>query len=206
MMCTAIEIETPRLLLRPPCGEDLDDWSAFMGDVDAARFIGGAQPRSGAWRSLMIMVGAWHTHGFAMFSAVEKATGQWIGRVGPWKPEGWPSTEVGWGIIPARWGRGYATEASIAATHWAFERLGWSEVIHAISPDNVASQSVARRLGSSNRGPEKLPPPFDSQQIEIWGQTREQWERNWGRPSGPHDSLGARASELVAAFERRRGA
>jgi len=25
-----------------------------------------------------------------MFSVIEKATGQWIGRVGPLQPEGWP--------------------------------------------------------------------------------------------------------------------
>ena len=32
------------------------------------------------------------------------------------------------------------------------------------------------RLGSINRGPGKLPPPFDSYPVEIWGQTREQWQ------------------------------
>jgi RimJ/RimL family protein N-acetyltransferase len=90
-------------------------------------------------------------------------------------PEGWPGTEVGWGIVRDCWGRGYATEGAAAAIDFAFDRLGWSEVIHAIAPDNTASQQVARKLGSRNRGAGRLPPPFAYAPVEIWGQTREEW-------------------------------
>jgi RimJ/RimL family protein N-acetyltransferase len=58
---------------------------------------------------------------------------------------------------------------------WAFEVLGWTDIIHSISPANPASPAVARRLGSRNRGPGKLPPPLDVHVIDIWGQTREEW-------------------------------
>jgi hypothetical protein len=34
---------------------------------------------------------------------------------------------------------------------------------------------VARKLGSQNLGPGKLPPPFEHSPIEIWGQTRDEW-------------------------------
>jgi RimJ/RimL family protein N-acetyltransferase len=53
--------------------------------------------------------------------------------------------------------------------------LGWSEVIHSIAPANTASQAVAARLGSRNRGPGRLPAPLDAHPIDIWGQTREEW-------------------------------
>ena len=91
-------------------------------------------------------------------------------------PEDWPGTEIGWGIIRNRCNRGYATEAATASVDWAFETLGWDDVIHAISPDNIASQALATKLGSRNRGPGRLPPPFEDVPIEIWGQTREDWE------------------------------
>jgi RimJ/RimL family protein N-acetyltransferase len=152
-----------------------------MADVDAARFIGGQQSRHPAWRSFMTMAGAWHLQGFSMFSVIEKASGRWVGRVGPWVPEGWPGTEVGWGIVRDCWGRGYATEAAAAAIDWAFDNLGWTEVIHVIDPDNAASRAVARKLGSANRGPGRLPPPFDVYDVDIWSQTREQWD---ARPRG----------------------
>ena len=82
-----------------------------------------------------------------MFSVIEKSTGRWVGRLGPWMPDGWPGTEVGWAIARDCWGRGYAPEGAQAATQWAFEHLGWDRVIHCIDPANVASTSVMRKLG-----------------------------------------------------------
>lgn len=170
-----LQLETPRLLLRLPRTEDLDPWAELMADAEAARFIGGTAPRAVAWRALMTMIGAWHAQGFAMFSVIDKATGRWVGRLGPWMPDGWPGTEVGWAIARDCWGRGYATEGATAAMDFAFDRLGWTEVIHSIAPENVASRRVAQKLGSRNRGPGRLPPPYENDPVEIWGQTREQW-------------------------------
>ena len=152
-----LQLETRRLILRPPRLEDLDAWSEMMTDEVAARFIGGIAPRSMCWRQLMTMIGAWDAHGFAMFSVIEKESGRWVGRLGPWQPEGWPGTEIGWAIVRDRWGRGYAGEGAVAATNWAFD--------------------TAQKLGSRNRGPGKLPPPFENDRIDLWGQTREEWRR-----------------------------
>jgi len=171
-------IETDRLLLRPPLAEDFDAWATSMADPEGARFIGGVQHRALAWRGFLTMVGAWYIQGFSMFSVIEKSTGRWIGRLGPWQPEGWPGTEVGWSIVRDCWGKGYATEGANAAIDWAFDHLGWSDVIHTIHPDNLASQALAKRLGSRNRGPGQLPPPHENSPCEIWGQTRKEWLAN----------------------------
>lgn len=170
-----IRIETERLILRPTRREDFDGWATLMADAEAARFIGGALTRAAAWRTFLTMVGAWEIQGFAMFSVIEKSTGTWLGRLGPWQPEGWPGTEVGWALARPAWGKGYAYEGASAAIDWAFDQLGWTDVIHSIDPDNVPSQALARRLGATNRGPRKLPAPLDHFPIEIWGQSREQW-------------------------------
>jgi len=42
----------------------------------------------------------------------------------------------------------------------------------------AASQAVARRLGSVNRGPGRLPAPLEDSVVELWGQTRKQWQVN----------------------------
>ena len=168
-------IETERLVLRMPRLADLDRWTLFMGDEASARHVGGVQPRPVVWRGLTSMAGAWAVGGCAMLSVIEKSTGLWVGRIGPWCPEGWPGTEVGWGLLREYWGRGYATEGAIAAIDWAFAHLGWSDVIHIIAPENHASQAVARRLGSQLRGPGQLPEPVAHIAVEVWGQTREQW-------------------------------
>jgi RimJ/RimL family protein N-acetyltransferase len=172
-----LRLDTPRLILRPPRAEDLDAWSGMMADEPSARFIGGVMPPSVCWRQLMTMIGAWHAQGFAMFSVIEKSSGRWIGRLGPWQPEGWPGTEIGWAIVRDCWGKGYAGEGATAATDWAFDTLGWSGIIHSIAPENHPSQRVAQKLGSRNLGPGRLPPPFDADPIELWGQSREEWNR-----------------------------
>ena len=177
----AMQIETPRLILRQPRLEELDAWAEFMANPETAGPIGGVQPRPVVWRGLATMAGAWALAGYGMFSVLDKNSGQWIGRLGPWCPEGWPGTEVGWGIRRDCWGRGYATEGAIAAIDWAFAELGWTDVIHPIAPGNLNSQAVARRLGSTLRGPGRLPEPLAHAEVEIWGQSRAQWQAQRSR-------------------------
>ena len=167
-------LETERLLLRLPRIEDFERFAEMFAD-ESSHHIGGPLHRHEAWRRFLQMPGAWVLQGYAMFSVVEKATGNWVGHAGPWQPDGWPGTEVGYTFHPDARGKGYATEACTAAMDYAFEVLGWTDVIHSIAPTNAASQAVAMRLGSRNRGPGKLPPPLDVHAIDIWGQTREEW-------------------------------
>ena len=175
MIAPGPTLTTERLILRPTAAADLDGWAELMADEEAARFIGGVQARAAAWRGMATMAGAWAIQGFAMFSVLERDGGRWIGRIGPWVPEGWPGTEVGWGLLRSAWGKGYGVEAATAAIEWAFDALGWEEVIHCIDPANAPSAALARRLGSRNRGPGRLPAPFEEYPVDIWGQTRAEW-------------------------------
>ncbi|HET8941140.1 MAG TPA: GNAT family N-acetyltransferase [Rudaea sp.] len=168
-------LETPRLLLRPLQLDDFDAWAELSADAETMRFLGGVQPRSVAWRSFLFVAGGWSLQGFAPFSVIEKASGRWIGRVGPLCPEGWPGTEIGWTIARHVWGRGYASEAAEAATDWAFRTLGWTEIIHCIHADHAASQAVARKLGSSPLRTTRMPPPFEDEVVGIWVQSSEEW-------------------------------
>lgn len=152
-------LETEPLILRPPIEDDLDGWEALAADAEAMRYLGGVQPRASAWRGHAMMAGSWALHGFGMFAVIDKASGHWIGRVGPWRPEGWPGTEIGWSLLRPFWGRGYAREAAAATMDWAVDALGWTDIIHTIAPDNVPSIGLAERLGSTYRGPGRLPPP-----------------------------------------------
>eukprot|EP01031_Cornospumella_fuschlensis_P020725 gene20725-25410_t len=65
----------------------------MMANADHVQFVGGALTESMAWRQLAAITGAWSLRGFSMFSVIERDTGQWVGRIGPWMPEGWPGTE-----------------------------------------------------------------------------------------------------------------
>ena len=169
-------LETARLILRPTAAEDLDGWTELMADADAARFIGGVQTRAQSWRAMASMAGSWAMHGFGMFSLIEKETGRWVGRVGPWRPEGWPGTEVGWSLHPRAHGKGYAVEATTAAMDFAVDELGWTRIVHCIDPANTPSIKVAQRIGSRFLEVGVLPQPYHQVEIHLWGQSADAWK------------------------------
>lgn len=169
---------TKRLILRPPAAEDFEAFAAFSQEEDTTRFIGGTMERAAAWRSWATMAGAWHLRGYAMFSLILRDSGEWIGRVGPWQPDGWPGTEVGWGVAQHYAGKGYACEAAVASMDYAFDILRWDRVIHTIDPENTASIVLAERLGSTNHGKTQLPAPFADLPVDSYEQSREQWQDN----------------------------
>lgn len=169
-------LQTERLTLRPIALEDFPRWAEMMADPEASRFLGGVTPPAAAWRGFMTMAGAWSLTGVSMFSVIERDTGLWLGRIGPWKPEGWPGTEVGWGLHPDAQGRGYGLEAATAALDYAFDVLCWDDVIHCIDPDNTPSQRLAERLGATNRGRTQLPAPLSEFTVDAWGQSRADWK------------------------------
>lgn len=181
---------TERLLLRVPMAEDLDAWAEFAAESETMRFIGGARSRAEAWRDLCQMAGAWSIRGYAMFSVIERGTGRWVGRIGPWMPDGWPGTEVGWAVSAAFAGRGYAHEAAVATMDYAVDVLGWSEVIHTTAPDNAASIRLAERLGSTNGGPVPLPPPHVGLRVDAWGQSADEWRSRRRDQPAARSSLG----------------
>ena len=168
-------LETQRLTLRPLAMEDFPRWAEMMADPVASKFLGGVQPASTAWRGFMSMAGAWSLTGVSMFSLIERDTGRWLGRIGPWTPHGWPGTEVGRGLHPDAQGKGYGVEAATATLDYAFDVLGWTDVIHCIDPDNTPSQRLAERLGSYNQGPTRMPAPFQDLPVDKWGQSRAEW-------------------------------
>lgn len=176
-------VHTARLILRPPVLEDFERWADFQSDPDTTRFIGGPQEPPQVWRAMMSVAGAWALTGVGFFSVIEKSSGQWIGRIGPWHPHGWPGREVGWSLHRDAMGKGYALEAAVASLDYAFGVLGWDEVIHAIDPENHPSRSLAARLGSINRGRGQLPAPFEDAVVDLWGQTRADWSINRDRLS-----------------------
>jgi RimJ/RimL family protein N-acetyltransferase len=105
----------------------------------------------------------WDEHGFGTLAIEWAATGELVGRTGPAFHKVWPDDpEVGWGLDPAWWGRGIATEAGAACVAWAFGDLGYARVVSIATEANVASRRVMARLGF--RLHERIP----SEWGELW--------------------------------------
>lgn len=61
--------------------------------------------------------------------------------------DGLPELEIGYSLLPAHWGRGYATEAALTCKAFASTHHLAQSVISIISLTNVASKRVAFNLG-----------------------------------------------------------
>jgi RimJ/RimL family protein N-acetyltransferase len=154
-------------------GSDLDAYAEMCADPEVMRYLGDGQPlsRSEAWRHLAMVLGHWRLRGYGFWAVEERSSGELVGRVGCWRPEGWPGFEVGWTLRRAYWGRGYATEAARASISDAFIELDQRHVISLIDPANTLSIKVAERLGERLEGRTEL----KGREVLVYGIEREDW-------------------------------
>jgi RimJ/RimL family protein N-acetyltransferase len=106
-------------------------------------------------------IGGWRADGLGPFVIETAAHRRLVGQAGlmvfdtrRWTPSTWAEAgrhaqpELGWALIRAHWGRGYATEAAAAVRDWAHQCRSIDRLVSLISPENVRSRAVAERLGA----------------------------------------------------------
>jgi RimJ/RimL family protein N-acetyltransferase len=146
-----MQLTTERLILRPFQESDRAPFAAMSVDPAVMQFLRALPTRadSDAWIDRQNA----HTaaHGFGFGAVIEKETGAFIGIVGlmhiPYEAPFVPAVEIGWRIIRAGWGRGYAPEAAAATLQFGFETLGLAEIIANTVPSNQNSQRVMVKIG-----------------------------------------------------------
>jgi len=147
-------LTTERLLLRAHRLDDFPACAAMWADPVVNKFIGGGVPSTGpeSWGRMLKYAGHWALLGFGFWALEEKATGRFIGELGfaDFKREILPpldGPELGWALVSAAHGRGFATEALRAALAWGDRRFSGGRTFCIIRPGNLASIRVAEKLG-----------------------------------------------------------
>lgn len=142
-------VETARLVLRRFVADDLDFLASLVGDPEVMRYYPAVEDRDGARRQLERIAERDRQDGYSVWLAVDKASGEPIGRVGLMKQTLGPGethAEVGYMIRRDRWRQGYAFEAAAGVRDWAFAH-GLDHVIALVRPENTPSAAVAGKLG-----------------------------------------------------------
>jgi RimJ/RimL family protein N-acetyltransferase len=145
-----MEILTPRLRLVPIGLENADDLLRIHRDPAVVEWYGEMSDeevitRAGSFGE------QWRTNGVSKWLAYEKAHNDLVGRGGLSRVpvEGREQLELGWALLGAYWGYGYATEIGRAGLDFAFDRLDADEVIAFTEARNNRSRAVMERLGMS---------------------------------------------------------
>jgi ribosomal-protein-alanine N-acetyltransferase len=122
---------------------------AVFNDPRVAAWLGGVKPD--AEQSLRVdrMLAHWEDHGFGTYLLRERGTAAVVGYAGlQWtEATGERQVELLYGLAPAHWRQGYASEASQALVRQAFDQLGLDEVVAFTMTTNEGSQGVMRRVG-----------------------------------------------------------
>jgi RimJ/RimL family protein N-acetyltransferase len=145
------QLETERLRLRLWRDDDLVELERVNADPRFTRFLNpGGEPYPPGWTAdkLARMRRDWEQNGWGTWAVEARETGRLVGRVGFQVHRLWPDdVELGWGVDPELWGRGYATEAALAALEHAFDGLGFERVVSILHPENASSIRVAEKIG-----------------------------------------------------------
>lgn len=91
----------------------------------------------------------WRRHGFGLWALLDRSTGAFVGRGGLQHTTvtGHDQVEVGWSIVPERWGEGLATELAQTSVDAGFQTLGLNQLIAYARRDNLASRRVMEKAG-----------------------------------------------------------
>ena len=147
-------IWTERLRLRPFVRADEDVLLAMFRDDGVRRFLldGKLVDRDWVRAEIETSIRRFADGGLGIFLAYDRSNDQPVGFAGfrPFREP--PVLELLYGLYPAFWGCGLATEMGRAMLGLAFGRHGLDVVDTAVDAPNVASLRVLRHLGLSEVG------------------------------------------------------
>jgi RimJ/RimL family protein N-acetyltransferase len=177
-----LSLSAGRIRLRTPTPGDAEALYDLFSDAEVMQGLH-RDPVSAVEEARALIeagIGGWRTDGLGPFIVEVAATDpQVVGQAGlmifdarDWTPSTWAKArshaqpELGWALIRAHWGHGYATEAAAAIRDWARECRSINGLVSLISPDNVRSQRVAERLGATPT--ETVTPLHTRQKTVVW--------------------------------------
>ncbi len=147
---------TERLQLRRWQPADLAPLAAMNADPAVMRYFAGTANADASQRSIAGWQAAFEARGWANWAVETKDSAEFIGFVGLTVPARVfsfsPCVEIGWRLAQRFWGRGYATEAALAALALGFDRLRLAEIVSFTSLVNTPSRAVMQRIGLRDTG------------------------------------------------------
>lgn len=152
-----LRLATPRLRLRPCAPADVDALHALWVDAAVRRFLWDdvVIPRETAAEVVSASEASFAAAGYGQWVIERDDRGGLVGFAGlrPVDAAGAaPEIELLYGLAPAHWGRGYATEASRAVLAHGFGRCGLARILGRTDAPNRASARVLERLGMRFEG------------------------------------------------------
>ncbi|MFN8144987.1 MAG: GNAT family N-acetyltransferase [Bacteroidia bacterium] len=141
-------IQTSRLILRPMVEADARHMFDMNNDPDVVRFTGNK-----AYENIEEVLNYIRTNDqfekykLGRFTILDKITGEYIGWCGLKFLEDINEIDLGYRLLKKNWGKGIATESSIAMLDYGFLTLGLERIVGRAVKENINSIHILQKLG-----------------------------------------------------------
>lgn len=167
---------TERLELWRPRIADRPLLEAMMEPAAVRRYLGSMEPSTpDVFTRLLRNAGSWALYGYGTFMVRERGRAEIVGNCGvfhSWRGLGEDfddKPEAGWILAEGAFGKGIAHEAMTAALDWFAREHEEQEIQAMISPENVPSLRLAKRLGF--RATRRAVLPGGDEEVQLFVRT-----------------------------------
>jgi RimJ/RimL family protein N-acetyltransferase len=147
-------LDTERLVLRGWRDADREPFAALNSDPAVMEHFPGTLDPAESDALVDRILERWAADGLGLWAIERREDGAFLGFAGLAAPTFeapfTPAMEIGWRLARSAWGRGYATEAARAVLDYAFDVLGFEEIVSFTVPANARSRRVMERLGMTH--------------------------------------------------------
>jgi RimJ/RimL family protein N-acetyltransferase len=143
-----IIFETKRLLVRRYTEEDEDHFFALNGSEEVMRYIRPIKTRAQCHEFLLEVIAfAENEKLFGRWAVEDRETKQVVGSFGVIPVEGKDQMQLGYALTPEHWGRGYATELTLAGLEYIFTKTSIDPIYAYTESPNLLSKKVLLKTG-----------------------------------------------------------
>jgi ribosomal-protein-alanine N-acetyltransferase len=146
-----ITLRTERLVLRPWQDADRAPYAELNADPRVMEFFPAPLTREQSDAHVDHIQATFAAQGWGLWAAERTDTGEFIGFIGlsipSFEAPFLPGVEVGWRLAHDHWGQGFAPEGGRAALGFAFDVVGYDEVLSFTTVANAKSRRVMEKLG-----------------------------------------------------------
>lgn len=142
------EIYTKRLFLRRFQVDDFENYYDILKQEEVSRWLGSGKRKTK--EDLIITMKNFEKHwvenNYGVWAVRNRENNEFIGHCGFNILEDTKETELLYAFDPKLWGKGYATEASMAAIKFLSENFKINYVVPLVYPNNNRSSNVIKKI------------------------------------------------------------
>lgn len=171
-------IETQRLIIREILPEDAEGMFELDSNPEVHRYLGN-HPVKNVAESLAVIKfirDQYESAGIGRWAVIEKQSGKFVGwtgfKVNPGIINGVSEVfDLGYRFVERVWGKGYATETSVACLQYAFDHFNYDPIYGMAEIHNAASNWILKKMGMKYHNQFD----FDGDPHYFYSITKEDW-------------------------------